>query len=104
MPPFDLFWGRLETVFSALHKQPGFNIIKYSNFQLYREKEKIYIYEQTKTNIVAYFIPGKSYIDNAKLYDKLSDMLPDYIPYFRNEKNLIKEEDWNADKTSYPEI
>ena len=105
MLPFDFFCERLETVFSALHKQPGYNIVKYNNLRLGKEKDKIFVYEQTKINMIAYFIPEKSWIDNAKLFDKLTDMMPDFIPYFRNEKNLIRNEDWPiVDESLDPEI
>ena len=92
---FDNFVNKLEVLFRALHLRESYSVVKYNNFQLKREGDKITVYEQSPTNIVAYFIPEKSYIDHPKLYQLLTDMLPEFIDYFKNKKNLINEEIWN---------
>jgi len=65
------------------------SIIRFQRYLYEIKPETIYIYQGTKSTIKAIFRPEKSWIDDKRLFDLLSEILPEFYDYFHHNQNLI---------------
>lgn len=60
------------------------------SYEITPNKKVIYVYQWNKYTVIARFEPERCWIDNTTLSRILRDILPEYLPYFLNQKNLTQ--------------
>ena len=91
---FEIFCKKLKDKWDAEVRRGRASLLVRKDYFYEEETYGIVIYEQNRMTIKAIFEPDRSWIDDPHLYNELKEMLPDFVPFFKNEKKLLQEKDW----------